>query len=78
MRFTPRPALLLAAAIAIGFGSVATLFAGPASADPPASQGTIGGEQLSAPGRQVNLGPGAQPLEAFTATLERAAQGPPA
>ncbi|MSY17290.1 MAG: D-alanyl-D-alanine carboxypeptidase, partial [Actinobacteria bacterium] len=62
MRFTPRPALLLAAAIAIGFGSVATLFAGPASADPPASQGTIGGEQLSAPGRQVNLGPGAQPL----------------
>ena len=62
MRFTPRPALLLAAAIAIGFGSVATLFAGPASADPPASQGTIGGEQLSAPGRQVNLGTGAQPL----------------
>ena len=62
MRLYPRPALLQAAAIALSFGFVATFCAGPASADPPDRQGAIGGEQLSAPGRQVNLGAGAQPL----------------
>ncbi|PHX61490.1 MAG: D-alanyl-D-alanine carboxypeptidase [Actinobacteria bacterium] len=67
MRLAPRPALLRAAAIALSFGSVATLTAGPASADPPVNQGAIGGEQLSAPGRQVNLGAGARPLPAIWA-----------
>ena len=62
MRLYPRPALLPAAAIALSFGFVATFCAGPASADPPVNQGAIGGEQLSAPGRQVNLGAGARPL----------------
>ena len=62
MRLYPRPALRQAAAIALSFGFVATLIAGPAFADPPDSQGAIGGEQLSAPGRQVNLGAGARPL----------------
>jgi D-alanyl-D-alanine carboxypeptidase (penicillin-binding protein 5/6) len=62
MRFYPRPALLQAAAFALSLGFVATFGAGPASADPPVNQGAIGGEQLSAPGRQVNLGPGARPL----------------
>lgn len=57
-----RTALTRASAIAIGFGVLTTLAAGPAAADPPAGQGAIGGAQLSAPGRQVNLGPGAAPL----------------
>ena len=67
MRLNPKPALLQAAAIALSIGSVATLIAAPVSADPPIYQGAIGGEQLLAPGCQVNLGPGAQPLPAIWA-----------
>lgn len=62
MRLRSRTALMRVAAIAISCGVMTTVAAGPVAADPPNWQSAIGGEQLSAPGRQVNLGIGAQPL----------------
>ena len=62
------PAKYLAAALVLCFSVLAVFGARPAAADPPVGYTSIGGEQLMAPGRQVNLGPGAKPLPDIRAT----------
>ncbi|MDA3021152.1 MAG: D-alanyl-D-alanine carboxypeptidase [Actinomycetota bacterium] len=73
MQICLKPAQLRAAVLALSFGVVLVLAAGPAAADPPIDQNTIGentigGAQLLEPGRQVNLGPSARPLPDIWAT----------